>query len=270
MTAFVKRAKLEKGNSASRSVTTVAVPISPTARIVFSISIGPWKEEAAALKAAANSDSRRAACTATAIKLATSTAAPKDHTKGKGKTVAKKRIDDDDDDYIPVGKGGKAKYTFGGMTRALADTTRIEEITKNDDGEADEKSSTSSDLQLSYLDDVPLKTRFPDLKPPGPVPTNKVLPMLSDKPLTITLPASGTHKPLKSVTDILRESKAPLREAPSARFGGGEVAYTPSAIQAEAVAFAAVLDKVNLPSQPSPPPHHLEAPLPRSLPYETI
>ncbi|KAF8697659.1 hypothetical protein AX14_001316 [Amanita brunnescens Koide BX004] len=205
-----------------------------------------WKEEAAALKAAANSDSGRAARTAMATKAsATATA--------KGSTTGKRRIDDDDD-YVPVGKGGKAKYTFGGMAKSLAKTTRIEEVVRDTTDDVANASDTSSDLRLSYLDDVPLKTRFPDLNPPVSVKP-------STKPLTITLPAPSTHKPLRSVTYILRDlnaSKGPTGDAPPslapppARFGGGEVAYTPSAIQAEANAFASALADSNLPSQPSP------------------
>ena len=222
-----------------------------------------WKEEAAALKAAANSDSGRAARTATAIAI-----------KAQGKIPAKpkpkKSTADNDDDYIPIGKGGKAKYTFGGMATALASTTRIDAIHDDDDKEmatdknndnGDKNSDTSSDLRLSYLDDVPLKTRFP-----GPQPAKAPL-KPTGKPLTITLPAPSTYKPLKSVTDILRELKAPPKDAslslpaapapavkvPTARFAGGEVAYTPSAAQAEAITFASALDNANVPSQPSLP-----------------
>ena len=215
-----------------------------------------WKEEAAALKAAANSDSGRAARTAIATKTSTAATA-------KSSTTGKRRIDDNDD-YVPVGKGGKAKYTFGGMAKSLAKTTCIEEavqdttkVAKETADDADKASDTSSDLWLSYLDDVPLKTRFPDLKPPASTSTIKP----SIKPLTITLPASSTHKPLRSVTDILRELNAPRAPTdnaqppstlPPACFGGGEVAYTSSAIQAEANAFASALADSNLPSQPSP------------------
>ena len=238
-----------------------------------------WKEEAAALKAAANSDSGRAARTAIATKISAAATA-------KSSTTGKRRLDDDDD-YVPVGKGGKAKYTFGGMAKNLAKTTRIEEvvqdaITVNTTDDTDKASDTSSDLRLSYLDDIPLKTRFPDLKPPTSTSTVKP----SDKPLTITLPAPSTYKPLKSVTDILRELKTPKTstnsapppsillpvrlddgdiphapdpnpppklEAPTARFVGGEVTYTPSAARAEAIAFASALNNANVPSQPSPP-----------------
>ncbi|KAF8631306.1 hypothetical protein AX14_010953 [Amanita brunnescens Koide BX004] len=223
-----------------------------------------WKEEAAALKAAANSDSGRAARSAINTKAA---AAPQ---KGKPKPAPKRRIDDDDGDFVPVGKSGKAKYTFGGMAEALADTSRIEEIVPDDN-----KSDTSSDLRLSYLDEVPLKTRFPDLKPPAIAqPSNRPpkdeATITADpprkgpasKPLTITLPATP-YKPLQSVTDILRELKAQPKDIsvpsadppPPARFGGGEVSYTSSAIQAEANAFAAALADSNLTSQPSPTSH---------------
>ena len=57
------------------------------------------------------------------------------------------------------------------MAKSLTKTTRIEEvvqdttkIAKETADDADKASDTSSDLRLSYLDDVPLKTRFPDLK----------------------------------------------------------------------------------------------------------
>ena len=202
-----------------------------------------WKEEAAALKAAANSDSGRAARTANNIKASANL--QKEKTKAKG--TPKRRIDDDDE-FVPVGKGGKAKYTFGGMVESLASTSRIEEVAD------DKKSDTSSDLRLSYLDDVPLKTRFPGLKQPPLAPARPS--KIENKPLTITLPASS-HKPLRSVTDILRELKTQSSETLTplpARFAGGEVAYTPSAIQAEANAFASALADSNLPSQPSPTP----------------
>ncbi|KAF8648129.1 hypothetical protein AX14_008819 [Amanita brunnescens Koide BX004] len=92
----------------------------------------------------------------------------------------------------------------------------------------------------------------------------------------MTLPASNTYKPLRSVTDILRELKAlqkdappslptapaPLRKELSARFGSGEVTYTPSVAQAKAVAFASALDNANVPSQPSPPSQTAALPLP--------
>ena len=146
------------------------------------------------------------------------------------------------------------------MAEALASTTRIdavEEIDNKDDNNDDKKSDTSSDLRLSYLDNVPLKTRFPNLRP-DKVSSSKP----ESKPLTIVLPGPSGHKPLRSVTDILRELKAPQNaaappppnDALPARFGGGEVAYTPSAVQAEATAFALALDNANLPSQPSPLP----------------
>ncbi|KAF8697727.1 hypothetical protein AX14_001267 [Amanita brunnescens Koide BX004] len=224
-----------------------------------------WKEEAAALKATANSDSGRAARTAIATKL--SAAGGKNQGaqgKGKGRALEKRRIDDDDDDYVPVGKGGKAKFTFGGMAKGLASTTRIEEVRDNDNADADktgEHSDTSSDLHLSYLDDVPLKTRFPDLKPPVSASATTPKPPLREKPLTITLPALGSNKPLRSVTDVLRELKTPSQEGHQARFGGGEVSYTPSAIQAEAAAFATALADSNVASQPSPP-----GPTPKTLP----
>ena len=236
-----------------------------------------WKEEAAALKAAANSDSGRAARTAAATTVKIQGKAPVKPKPRKSATTA------DDDDYTPVGKGGKAKYTFGGMASALASTTHIDEVhdgndhkttnnNKDDDNNGDKDSDTSSDLRLSYLDDVPLKTRFP-----GPQPTKTTpaaAPKPGAKPLTITLPAPSTYKPLRSVTDILRELKAPPKDAspslPAApvpahealitRFAGGEVAYTSSAIQAEAAAFASALDNANIPSQPSPP-SQTDAPL---------
>lgn len=128
-----------------------------------------------------NSDSGRAARVATAIKL----------DKGKVKAKDSKKALKDDDDFIPVTKGGKAKYTFGGMAESLASTTRIDEVKGDDDN--DKQSDASSDLRLSYLDDVPLKHCFPSLKPPAaksaalapsPPPEGK------QKPLTITLPAS--------------------------------------------------------------------------------
>ncbi|KAF8658891.1 hypothetical protein AX14_007693, partial [Amanita brunnescens Koide BX004] len=169
-----------------------------------------WKEEAAALKAAANTDSGRAARANIASKL--------DKSEAKGKSKAKpgaKVSTKDDDDFVPVGKGRKAKYTFGGMTRVLTDTTHIEEVVEgNDDGN---DSDASSDLRLSYLDDVPLKQRFPELKLPttrpvvGPAPTSAPPLPIPKKPLTITLPApkASKHQPLCSVTDILRELKNP-------------------------------------------------------------
>ncbi|KAF8692725.1 hypothetical protein AX14_002424 [Amanita brunnescens Koide BX004] len=242
-----------------------------------------WKEEAAALKAAANSDSGRAARTAMATK-------PSAVTKAKSSAVSKRQIDDDDD-YVPVGKGGKAKYTFGGMAKALANTTCIEDVAdgmnndaKDTANDADKASDASSDLRLSYLDDVPLKTRFPGLKPPPPISADKSS-NKPFKPLTITLPASGTHKPLRSITDILRELENPTTlvdktppECPPAgtsaqvpstaqaevgmtRFGGAEVAYSASALQGEAAAFASALADSGLPSQPSPPLMHDQAPL---------
>ncbi|KAF8623354.1 hypothetical protein AX14_011931 [Amanita brunnescens Koide BX004] len=133
------------------------------------------------------------------------------------------------------------------MAESLANTSRIEEVAD------DAKSDASSELRLSYLDDVPLKTRFPNLKQPTPAPAR---PANENTPLTITLPASS-HRPLRSITDILRELKTQPNEtaaAPSTRFAGGEVAYTSSAIQAEADAFASALADSNLPSHPSPTP----------------
>ena len=216
-----------------------------------------WKEEAAALKAAANTDSGRAARTAIATKLAADNA--KASNKNKAKSTTKRRIDDDDD-FVPVGKGGKSKYSFGGMVERLAETTRIEALVDKKDEDKD--SDTSSDLRLSYLDDVPLKTRFPNLR--GSTSTSKPEnkpPLKQDiKSLTITLPAPSMHKPLRSVTDILRELKDPKPSStdaptiPATRFAGGEVAYTSSAIRAEADAFASALLTSNLPSQPSPTP----------------
>ena len=242
-----------------------------------------WKEETAALKAAANSDSGRAARTAAATVV---------KTQGKASAKPKPRkpatVSNDDDDYIPVGRGGKAKYTFEGMTRALASTTRIDEVHDDDnpktpsdkkgDDNGDRDSDTSSDLRLSYLDDVPLKTRFPGPQPTKTTHASSLAPKSNTKPksLTITLPAPNTHKPLRSVTDILRGLKlpskntlsdppaipAPARGALTAHFTGGEVTYTPSAAQAEATAFASTLDNANIPSQPSPPSQAIAPPTP--------
>ena len=233
-----------------------------------------WKEEDAALKAAANSDSGRAARTAAAIKDT--------QKKGKTKTQAGKR--GDDDDYIPIGKGGKAKYTFGGMAKPLAPTTRIDDVDEQKNSGND--SDTSSELRLSYVDDVPLSKRFPLSKPPvagasATGPPSKKAPAHAQKPLTITLPATG-HKPLRSVTDILRElnkpastshetssvPKDPLAPATeqtatgavSARFGGGDVAYSSSALAHEAAAFTDALAVSNIASQPSPPREETPAP----------
>ncbi|KAF8687536.1 hypothetical protein AX14_003667 [Amanita brunnescens Koide BX004] len=227
-----------------------------------------WKEEEAALKATANSNTGRVARTATAIK----------DMRGKGKAkAATSKPTGDDDKYTPVGKGGKAKYTFSGMVRhPLAPTTRIDTINEQKD-DADRDSDTSSELRLSYVDDLPLRQRFPSLKPPLPAPSSSAtaapLPpqkptASSTKPLTITLPASS-RKPLRSVTDILRELKNPApaeaalahdiappppdAETPAgARFTGGTVAYSSSALASEAAAFAAAIADSNLPSQPSP------------------
>ncbi|KAF8694138.1 hypothetical protein AX14_002162 [Amanita brunnescens Koide BX004] len=205
-----------------------------------------WKEEDAALKAAANTDSGR-----------------------KGKAHPSKP--NDNDDFVPVGKGGKAKYTFGGMTQALAPMTRIDAVADHKD-DGDNGSDASSELRLSYVDDIPLKQRFPALKPPtakAPVtglPRQESTTTPVHKPLTITLPATG-HKPLRSVTDILRELKntAPAaanpiassidthldHDAPTVRFDGGNVEYSASALQSEAVAFAAALDSADVPPHPS-------------------
>ncbi|KAF8676368.1 hypothetical protein AX14_004953 [Amanita brunnescens Koide BX004] len=185
--------------------------------------IQKWKEEAAALKSAANSDSGRATRVATAIKI--------DKGKTKAKTGSKPSMEDGD--YVPVGKSGKAKYTLG------------------DD---DDKSDASSELRLSYIDDLPLKQRFPTSKPPVIKPSAaSALRVTEKKPLTITLPAPGQResKPLRSVTDVLRELKSTESTAP--RFAGGEVAYSSSVLQAEANAFGAALADSNLLSQPSPP-----------------
>ncbi|KAF8705646.1 hypothetical protein AX14_013864 [Amanita brunnescens Koide BX004] len=212
-----------------------------------------WKEEEAALKAAANTDSGRAARSAIATGIMKS--GPKDKGKSKAPT---RRPQKDDDNYTPIGHGGKAKYTFGGMAKTLASTTRIDEVPNDKDAASD----ASSDLRLSYLDDIPLKQRFPELKLLAPTPAPAPAPSTQKKPLTITLPATNqsSSKPLHSVTDILWELKKPT-DAPSARFGGGEVAYSASALQSEATAFASALDAANLPSQPSPIPRNRE-PLP--------
>ncbi|KAF8677784.1 hypothetical protein AX14_004803 [Amanita brunnescens Koide BX004] len=108
-----------------------------------------WKEEAAALKAASNTDSGRAARTAIASKFDNASGA-----KGKNKAKAKPstKLPKDDDDFIPVGKSGKAKYTFGGMAAELVGTARIDTVNDNDENQ----SNASSDLRLSYLDDIPL------------------------------------------------------------------------------------------------------------------
>ena len=64
-----------------------------------------WKEEAAALKAASNTDSGRATRTAIASKIDDASGA-----KGKNKAKPKPstKPPKDDDDFIPVGKSGKA------------------------------------------------------------------------------------------------------------------------------------------------------------------
>ena len=222
-----------------------------------------WKEEEAALKAAANSDSGRAARVTAAVK----------DTRAKGKGKPKASTNDDDDDYVPVGKGGKAKFTFSGMARPLAPTTRIDQVhDEKADPNADD-SDASSELRLSYVDDIPLKQRFPLSKPPTSAKlatssSTKATAAQAPKPLTITLPALG-HKPLRSVTDILRELKVPAMtitgatpvppvDAPAlsqndeahagTRFGGGEVKYSASALQTEATAFAAAMAAADLPS----------------------
>ncbi|KAF8723941.1 hypothetical protein AX14_008984 [Amanita brunnescens Koide BX004] len=227
-----------------------------------------WKEEEAALKAAANSDSGRAARSAAAVKDA----------RGKNKGKAKAPTNNDDDNYVPVGRNGKAKYTFGGMARPLAPTTRIDDVTdkKEHDDDIDD-SDASSELRLSYVDDIPLRQRFPPSKPPtsaksAAIPSSRTTTAQLSKPLTITLPATS-HKPLRSVTDILRELKNPTTAATAksatlgvasalpedvetragTRFGGGEVEYSASALKSEAAAFADALSAANLPSQPSPP-----------------
>ncbi|KAF8702357.1 hypothetical protein AX14_014405 [Amanita brunnescens Koide BX004] len=221
-----------------------------------------WKEEAAALKAAANSDSGRAARAAVAIESRKTEG--KSRPAAPSKAGAKRPKTNDDDDFVPVGKGGKAKYTFGGMAQALAPTTRIDEVPADNDEAA---SDSSSDLRLSYLDDIPLKQRFPASRPPTANTPAPRPPPPSDgpsKPLTITLPATGS-KPLRSVTDLLRDMKKPMTgdagsssvardDASTVRIGGGEVIYTASALQAEANAFVDALAESKVPSQPSPPP----------------
>ncbi|KAF8722666.1 hypothetical protein AX14_009702 [Amanita brunnescens Koide BX004] len=225
-----------------------------------------WKEEVAALKAAANSDSGRAVRTTAAIEN------KKAEMKGKGKPSAK-WPGKDDDDFVPVGKKGKAAYTFGGMVQALASTTRIDTVGDLKDGS---DSDASSDLRLSYLDDIPLKQRFPSLKPPTVAPIRTTAstttptvhnepPAISSathpldarpKPLTITLPPSKDHRPTRSVSDILQNLKNPTinpEAANTIRFGGGEVAYSASALQAEAAEFVKALAEAEIPSQPSPP-----------------
>ncbi|KAF8695040.1 hypothetical protein AX14_001892 [Amanita brunnescens Koide BX004] len=169
-----------------------------------------WKEEEAALKATANSDSGRAARTAAVIKDT--------QKKGKAKAQAVKR--GDDDDYTPIGKGGKAKYTFSGMAKPLAPTTRIDNVDEQKDGGND--SDSSSELRLSYVDDVPLSKRFPFTKPPT---------------ADTTTAAANT-----------------------ARFGGGDVTYSSSALAHEAEAFADALAISNVTSQPSPPREESSAP----------
>ena len=118
------------------------------------------------------------------------------------------------------------------MARAqtLASTTRIDEVKDNSDPDGN-LSDASSDLRLSYLDDVPLKQRFPQAKPPTK--TTAMAPVLKpipEKPLTITLPTPSSRQPTRSVTDILREL-----------------------LQSEAAAFADALAESNITSQPSPP-----------------
>ncbi|KAF8701772.1 hypothetical protein AX14_000277 [Amanita brunnescens Koide BX004] len=226
-----------------------------------------WKEEEAALKAAANSDSGHAARTTAVIK----------DTRGKGKGKAKVSANNDDDDYVPVGRGGKAKYTFGGMARPLAPTMRIDEANNEKKEDDADDSDASSELRLSYVDDIPLKQRFPASRPPviakpATTSSSKTTTAQVPKPLTITLPATG-HRPVRSVTDILRELKNPTAASAAeldtpgdtytppqnieahtgARFGGGEVEYSASALRSEATAFADALLAAGLPSQPSPP-----------------
>ena len=241
-----------------------------------------WKEEEATLRAAANSDSGRAArATANASSL-------KPDTKGKGKTKMTTKLPKDDDAFIPIGKGGKAKYTFGGMAQALATTTRIDEVTDKSDNA---RSDDSSELRLSYLDDIPLRQHFLNPKPPTTTKPQALEPPIK-KPLTITLPASGNRTPLRSVTDILRELKNPTgtkadytdtaadpsKEAPTsaahtadattmpnARFGGTQVEYSSSALQHEADAFAEALATSTLPSQPSPLSTHPDSLAPAAL-----
>ncbi|KAF8708887.1 hypothetical protein AX14_013547 [Amanita brunnescens Koide BX004] len=224
-----------------------------------------WKEETAALKATANSDAGRAARITNAIK----------DSRGKGKSKIPTTKAGDDDDYAPVGKGGKAKYTFGSMAAPLAPTTRIDDVP--DASKADDQhSNASSELRLSYVDDIPLKQRFPSLKPPAPTTSKTAKPPVkasstvatdTEKPLTITIPAVG-HKPLRSVTDILRELKNPVAPtteratgmtAPT-RFGEGAVTYSSSALASEAKAFAEALAISNVASQPSPPREEATAP----------
>ena len=193
--------------------------------------------------------------------------------KGKAKGKASTKARGDNDDFVPISKSDKAKYTFGGMAEALAATTRIDEV--NEDAR-DNDSNASSELRLSYLDDVLLKQRFPTTKPLVTKPTttppsgSSLPPPILKKPLTITLPASNTlqHQPLRSVTDILCELKAPhgsaaVPAAPAihtARIGGADVAYSTSALASEASAFAAALAQSSLPSQPSPPQPNDSAP----------
>ncbi|KAF8698238.1 hypothetical protein AX14_001175 [Amanita brunnescens Koide BX004] len=205
-TAFATSVSQEKESCACRSATTAMAPISHLAKTVFSTSIGLVKNDRSScamssykngrrkprpLISAANSDSGRATRVATAIKI----------DKGKAKAKTASKPPKEDDDFVPVGRGGKAKYTFGGMAQALANTTRIDEVKDNDD-----KSDASSELRLSYLDDLPLKQRFPALKPPAIKPPAVPTPLVTEtKPLTIVLPAPGERKPkpLHSVTDIL-------------------------------------------------------------------
>ena len=94
-----------------------------------------WKEEDAALKAAANSDSGCAARVATAIK----------DTQKKGKAKAQVSTHADDDDYIPVSKGRKAKFTFGGMVKPLVPTTRIDDVGEQKDNDKDSDTVESGD-----------------------------------------------------------------------------------------------------------------------------
>ncbi|KAF8639481.1 hypothetical protein AX14_010052 [Amanita brunnescens Koide BX004] len=136
-------------------------------------------------------------------------------------------------------------------------------IDEVDNKNNDTGSDASSELCLSYLDDLPLKQRFPTLRPPT-APSAQTPVSAPKKPLTITLPASGSTKQLRSVMDVLRELKNPdtttVPPPDTLRFGGGKVAYSASALQAEASNFAAALATSNIASQPSPPPTAPAAP----------
>ncbi|KAF8719224.1 hypothetical protein AX14_011290 [Amanita brunnescens Koide BX004] len=174
------------------------------------------------------------------------------------------------------------------MVQALAPTTRIDEAADNSD---DAHSDNSSELRLSYLDDIPLRQRFPGSKPPTSTKPQPPLPS-TIKPLTITLPAPSGHAPSCSVTDILRELKntakaksdhtdtpvASLEETMAleaktnndavtlaTRFGGAQVEYTSSALQHKADAFVEALATSAIPSQPSPPLAHSDSSAPAAL-----